>query len=189
MKILPSMTFDIDLEPAFCQEFYISSHWTFYPNFMKIIPGVKAMWSQNRSQTWLDSELRVVHIISLRQIFDQSLMKIILRIRDMKQTQILKINPLTLNFKLYLDSAYAMDSARNLTKITLDLSFNENPSKGKRDVEPTWNLRWNSITYNWLSVCVDESWGFQTIILVLFQLPLTLDLHYGAISAVKLRNI
>ena len=59
----------------------------------------------------------------------------------MKQTQILKINPLTLNFKLYLDSAYAMDSVRNLTKITLDLSFNENPSKGKRDVEPTWNLR------------------------------------------------
>ena len=84
-------------------------------------------------------EWRVLHIISLGRTFDQSLMNIFPRVRRYYSNTNFKaqtpyLQNLTLN-----RHGWAMRSAHQPAKANICPKYNENPSKGKGDMERTWN--------------------------------------------------
>ena len=84
---------------------------------------------------------RVLHIISLRRTFDQSLMNIFSRIKEILfKHEFQDSNSWSSAVNLTLNRhGWAMRSAHQPAKASICPKYNENPSKGKGDMERTWN--------------------------------------------------
>ena len=127
---------------------------------MKILPGVKEIWSRHQiqgSNSWPSTvtlmlspqaELWVLHIVPLRWTFDQSLEKILLGVKEIQRTQNSRLKPVTLNCDLVSLHGWAMGSAHHFTEANIWPKLKEKPSRGKGDIEWTRNSGLKLTTLN-----------------------------------------
>ena len=146
------------LEPArlscgFCTLSHWGKHLT---SLMIILPGVKKIWSRHKikAQTcdlqlgsWIGMvESWVQHIVSLRQTFDQCLMKILPGLMEIWSGQEIQGSNLWPSIVTLSRHGWVMGSAHRLTEGNIWPNFNENSSRGKGDMERTKNLRLQLMT-------------------------------------------
>ena len=96
------------------------------------------------------AELWVLHIISLRQTFDQCLKKILTWVKEIwSRHQIQGSNSWHSTVTLTLSpQGWAMGSAHCPTEVSIWPKFRENPPRGKGDTERTQNSRLKPVTLN-----------------------------------------